>query len=289
MKRIALIMAGLASLLTVPLLQAAEPVTRVISAGGSVSEWVVALGAEDRLVGVDTTSLHPQQITRLPSVGYQRQLAAEGVLALKPQLLLGTEEIGPPPVLEQLKAAGVQIEVLSSGAELGVLNNNLKRLGELLGESVAAEQAWQQFEQSLAQAKPQLIGASPKVLMLFGAQNGSPLVAGKNTVADWLIQQVGAENLAVHQGYKALSNEALLGLNPQVLVIADRTGKQEQALATLLTHLPSLQQTAAVQQKRVISMDPTLLVGGLGPRLPTEVARWSKIIYPTVGYQTTQH
>src|SRR5690554_3112505 len=82
---------------------AAEPaVQRVISAGGSISEWLVAVGGEAHLVGVDTTSLHPARLQDLPSVGYQRQLAAEGVLTLQPQLLIGSAEMGPPPVLEQL-------------------------------------------------------------------------------------------------------------------------------------------------------------------------------------------
>src|SRR5690554_2035989 len=87
---------------------------RWISAGGAVSEWIVELGGQQRLVGVDTTSQHPQSLTSLPSVGYQRQLSAEGVLTLAPDLLLGTEEMGPPPVLAQLDSAGVRIERLSA-------------------------------------------------------------------------------------------------------------------------------------------------------------------------------
>jgi len=76
---------------------------RWISAGGATTEWIVELGGQPRLVGVDTTSQHPQSVTSLPSVGYQRQLSAEGVLTLAPDLLLGTEEMGPPPVLAQLE------------------------------------------------------------------------------------------------------------------------------------------------------------------------------------------
>ena len=45
---------------------------RWVSAGGSLSEWVVALGGEAKLVGVDTTSLHPASLQGLPKIGYQR-------------------------------------------------------------------------------------------------------------------------------------------------------------------------------------------------------------------------
>ncbi len=92
---------------------------------------MVALGGESKLVGVDTTSQHPQALKQLPSVGYQRQLAAEGVLALRPDILIGTEEMEPPPVLKQLEGAGVRVETLSAKPDLEALESNLKKLGRL--------------------------------------------------------------------------------------------------------------------------------------------------------------
>ena len=59
------------------------------------------------LVGVDTTSLYPEAARRLPSVGYARSLSAEGVLSLRPTLIVASEDAGPPAVLRQLSAAGV--------------------------------------------------------------------------------------------------------------------------------------------------------------------------------------
>ena len=56
---------------------AAELPHRWVSAGGALSEWVCVLGAESKLVGVDTTSQHPESLKSLPSIGYQRQLSAE--------------------------------------------------------------------------------------------------------------------------------------------------------------------------------------------------------------------
>ena len=118
---------ALGILLGTGMAQAAELPQRWVSAGGSLSEWVVALGGESKLVGVDTTSQHPQALKQLPSVGYQRQLAAEGVLALRPDILIGTEEMGPPPVLKQLEGAGVRVETLSAKPDLEALESGLDR------------------------------------------------------------------------------------------------------------------------------------------------------------------
>jgi len=48
-----------AGLLISHLGSAAELPQRWVSAGGALSEWVSTLGAESKLVGVDTTSQHP--------------------------------------------------------------------------------------------------------------------------------------------------------------------------------------------------------------------------------------
>ncbi|MFO6355552.1 hemin ABC transporter substrate-binding protein, partial [Pseudomonas aeruginosa] len=53
---------ALGILLGTGMAQAAELPQRWVSAGGSLSEWVVALGGESKLVGVDTTSQHPQTL-----------------------------------------------------------------------------------------------------------------------------------------------------------------------------------------------------------------------------------
>nr|WP_256574302.1 ABC transporter substrate-binding protein [Pseudomonas sp. M30-35] len=264
----------------------AEPLPqRWVSAGGSISEWVVELGGESKLVGVDTTSQHPAALRELPSIGYQRQLAAEGILALRPDVMLGSDEMGPPPVLSQLQAAGVNIERLSVSPQLSALHASLQRIGQLLGDPPRATQVFDAYEQRLQHQqqwveRAQVNQAAPKVLLLLGHTGGSPMAGGVETSADWLIKQAGGVNLASHSGYKALSSEALIGLDPQVIVIADRSLEGESAKQALLEQNPALAATRAAREGRLISLDPTLLVGGLGPRLLDGLAALSAAFYP---------
>lgn len=261
----------------------AAVIERVISAGGSISEWLVAVGAEQQLVGVDTTSLHPQSLQALPSVGYQRQLAAEGVLTLQPQVLFGSDEMGPPPVLQQLRSAGVQIETLPVDANILAVSQAVRRIGAVLARSEQAEQALSAFKQGIWQQQQKLAlidGAAPRVLLVFSVGHGNPLTAGTNTVGDWLIKQAGGENLAAHAGFKALSSESMLALNPQVIIVADRHNQGLAALESILSHASALQYSDAVKNKRIVALDPTLLVGGLGPRLPEQIAQLMDAFYP---------
>ncbi|MBH3383378.1 MULTISPECIES: heme/hemin ABC transporter substrate-binding protein [Pseudomonas] len=285
MRRPVALLALCASLVLSSQALAADLPQRWVSAGGALSEWICALGGEARLVGVDTTSQHPASLKSLPSVGYQRQLSAEGVLSLRPDVLVGTEEMGPPPVLAQIRKAGVRVELFSSKAELAAVDSNLKQLGQLLGaepQATALAAGYHQQLQTL-QAKVQQAQAqhkAPGVLLLVGHAGAKPLIAGRGTAGDWLLGQAGGRNLAEHQGYKQFSNEALAALDPDVIVFSDRALADEQALQALLKENPALAASRAVRGQRLVSLDPTLLVGGLGPRLPATLQSLAATFYP---------
>lgn len=265
---------------------ASERPQRWVSAGGALSEWVTALGGESKLVGVDTTSQHPASLKALPSIGYQRQLSAEGILSLRPQILVGTEEMGPPPVLAQIRSAGVQVQMFSAQPDLPTLKGTLQHLGKLLGDETKANELFSGYEQALDQQKNWLTKAqatqkAPGVLLLLGHAGGKPLIAGKDTAADWVLQQAGGRNLATHSGYKPFSVESLAGLSPDVLVFSDRALSGDAARAALFRENPILAATPAAKGGRVFELDPTLLVGGLGPRLPQSLKQLSAGFYPS--------
>ncbi|MGX9381048.1 heme/hemin ABC transporter substrate-binding protein [Pseudomonas sp. JQ36] len=267
---------------------AADLPQRWVSAGGALSEWVSALCGESKLVGVDTTSQHPQSLKQLPSIGYQRSLSAEGILSLRPDILIGSEEMGPPPVIAQVKSAKVRVELFSAQPDLPTLEKNVTHLGQLLGAQAQAAQLLDSYQQQLTAQKARVAELqtrqkAPGVLVLIGHAGGKPLIAGKDTAADWLLQQAGGHNLATHTGYKPFSVESLAGLDPEVLVFADRALSGEAAKAALFKENPILQSSRAAKTGRVLELDPTLLVGGLGPRLPAALKSLSDGFYSAKG------
>ncbi|TNB96518.1 hemin ABC transporter substrate-binding protein [Pseudomonas jessenii] len=269
---------------------AADLPQRWVSAGGALSEWVSVLGGESKLVGVDTTSQHPQSLKKLPSIGYQRSLSAEGILSLRPDILIGSEEMGPPPVIAQVKSAKVRVELFSAQPDLPTLEKNVTHLGQLLGAQAQAAQLLESYQQQLTAQKARVAELqtkhkAPGVLVLIGHAGGKPLIAGKDTAADWLLQRAGGHNLATHTGYKPFSVESLAGLDPEVLVFADRALSGEAAKAALFKENPILNSSRAAKAGRVLELDPTLLVGGLGPRLPAVLKSLSDGFYPTASGQ----
>ena len=79
-----------------------EPV-RIVSLDGTVSEILCDLGLQSHIIGVDVTSTYPESLKSLPKVGHNRTISAEGVISLKPTLVLTTQAAGTKPeVIDQI-------------------------------------------------------------------------------------------------------------------------------------------------------------------------------------------
>lgn len=258
--------------------------TRIVSIGSSITEWIIALGSEKSIVGIDLTGNYSPAIEHLPKVGYQRTLNAEGIASLKPTLVIGSQEMGPESTLKQLTQLGIKVEVLTTDTNLQTLSNNLITLGKLLNKETQATELFNSYQQKLIKTKNLVAQVKkdqqpPTVLVVIGP-HGNMLSAGKNTTADWLIEQAGGVNAVDFNGYKVLSNEAFVALNPDIIIIADQASVHlNQAIASLTNKTPSLKVSKALKNNKIIMLDATLLVAGLGPRLPDEAVSLAKVFY----------
>src|SRR5688572_29911158 len=85
---------------------------RIITAGSALTETVCALGDCDKIIASDRTSLYPAEIQKLPSIGYRSGINAEGILELKPTLIIAEKDYVDDAVLQQLVSSGVKLVVV---------------------------------------------------------------------------------------------------------------------------------------------------------------------------------
>ena len=248
----------------------AEPAPlRVVSAGGAFTEIVFRLDAQALLVGTDTTSIFPAAAAALPKVGYLRQLSAEGVLSLKPTLLITASEAGPPTVLQQLRAAGVQIVQGDGRHSIEALRGNVRLLGDALqraerGRALDAElqRDWAATQAAITRRNP-----APRVLFVLSHAANQVQVAGTDTAADAMIRYAGGVNvMSAASGYKPLAAEAVVAAAPEVIVTTQQ-GLQALGGVDALLARPGLALTPAGKARRVYGPDALALLG-FGPRLP---------------------
>src|SRR3546814_229560 len=64
---------------------------------------------EENIVGTDVTSTYPASMQEKPKVGHNRNISAEGVLSLQPDLILARTEELNTALRSQFETAGVRV------------------------------------------------------------------------------------------------------------------------------------------------------------------------------------
>ncbi|RUT65989.1 hemin ABC transporter substrate-binding protein [Morganella morganii] len=231
----------------------------IITLGGDVTEIVFALGAGDRVIARDTTSEHPPQVTQLPDVGYLRLLNTEGLMSLRPSMILASELASPSAVLSQISAAGIPVVTVSAAAGLPAITAKVRQVAEALALQPAASTLTDKINRKL-DAVPQT-PLPVNVLFLLSHTGTSPMAAGTDTAADILIRSAGGRNAAASfRHYRPLSAEGMIAAQPDSVVIT-RSGLASIGSTDMLWQLPGLAQTPAGKHQRVLVADDMGFLG----------------------------
>jgi len=254
---------------------------RIVSAAGSITETIYALGAEDALVAVDVSSVFPAEADALPKIGYDRQLSAEGILSMEPSVVMVTENAGPPEVIKQLEAAGVNMLVLPAQHTPEAAKDRILKIGEALHLEEAAGKLAAKLQTDLDVAKTKVEGVKflPKVLFIYARGGGVMNVSGTDTSADAIITLAGAENaIQAYEGYKPLTAEGAVAAAPDVILVTTRGLESSGGIEGLLKQ-PGLVLTPAGKDRRIVVLDDLYLLG-FGPRLGEAVRDLCDQLHP---------
>ncbi len=192
-------------------------VRRVVTLAPSLTEMVLALEAEDTLVGVSRFDEN-KAVASLPRVGGFVDPSVEAVIALKPDLLLVQPGPGNQRPVERMAELGVPVLLLPLHTVADTLAA-LRAVGQALGRAKQAEALTSRIESTRArirEASRKL--PTPRVMLVYGFE---PLVvAGPGSFADELLRDAGAVNIAADAGsaYPVYSVERALRARPDVIV-----------------------------------------------------------------------
>lgn len=233
---------------------------RVVSIGGDVTEIVYALGSGEQLVGRDSTSLRPAAALKLPDVGYMRQLNSEGILALKPSMVLVNAQAKPAQVLQQLSQVGVKLVTIPATPSLDAIAQKVDLIAKALGKTEQAKPILTSLNQQIV-ALNQPVTMQHKALYIMANSGMHSLVAGKGTAADIVLRQAGLINVMGQvPHYQQMSQEGIIAAAPEIVII-DRQSLQQLGGPAQLWKLPGLAMTPAGKQQRVILIDQMDLLG----------------------------
>lgn len=241
---------------------------------GTIAATIIGLGLADHLIGRDSSSNYAE-IADLPVVTQGgHTLAAEPILALNPSVIITDGSIGPNRVLDQLSAAGIAVVTVTDERSIDAIDELTTQVAAALGVPDRALALNTLVDAGLARARSDvstLAHTAPRTVFLYLRGTGSIYyLFGSESGADSLITAIGARDVASElgwQGMKPVTAEALVAAAPDVILVMTDGLASVGGVDGLLSAIPAVAQTPAGQQRRIIDMADSEILG-FGPRTP---------------------
>ena len=253
----------------------AESIQRLISTDAGVTQLLFDLKVDQNLVAVDVTSHLPEGYCELENIGYHRNLSAEGLLSLAPSAVIGSEHMGPPPVVHALKAANVPLVQLHSATTTDQLFKNIETVAAAVNAQQQAKALAASLQKKLNQLENQHTGPL-KTAFLLSLEPAKLRMAGSQTAADSFIELLGVTNVADFENYRTVSAESLMAMEPELIILV---GKSPATAANeFLEANPIIRHSQAGKNQRILAIDGGSLVAGLSVQAVDEALRLANLL-----------
>ena len=241
---------------------------RVVSLTPSATEVVAALGATDKLVGVDDFSTFPAEVKSLPKVGSFMQPNTEAIVRLHASFVI-VDDIHATTA-RALGDSGIAT-VACPMHDLADVRTCLHAVADKLGNPKQADAVIAQMDSAIAAARAHPVPDARVLLVIDRAAGplGNITAAGTGSWLDELLQTVGAHNAVAdaHTRYPKISLETMLTAQPDVIL--DLSGQDLAAWNDLAV--------PAVQNHKVIALSEQTLQGP-GPRVQVALDALAKAL-----------
>jgi len=247
----------------------AKNTSRVIIAGGSITETLFFLNSYENIVAVDSTSNFPEEAKSFPSIGYVRALSAEGVLSLNPTLIIGESDMGPENVVQQIKKTKIELRILDENNSIQGIEEKILCIANILGKNEKDSSVKNEnFDKSINKLKI-ISGINSKknikglvILMMRGT---SPVIAGRNTSGGDFLKMIGSQNsMNSFEGWKPVGKESILISDPDFILVTKRAIKNYRSLNAFLKE-SGIEMTKAARSNNIYPLDGMSFLG-FGPR-----------------------
>jgi len=261
---------------------------RIVVISPIYNEIIWALGAQDRVVGVDLSSTYPPEIKNVQTVGYHRALSAEGILSLKPTAILHDNNIGPPQVVEQITALNVPMKTFDAKNDSPEGTKALIReMGAYFHKEEQAENLCRTLDEQMAASleKARQYTDHPRVVVIhFGRASNVYMVVGKRGRGDSagagkMVEWAGGEMALDTEGMQRMTSpEMVAQANPDVILVTDYGFDRLGGSIDQVKALPGVETSNAAKAGRIYRIEENQLMY-FGPRTGDNIEKVAALIH----------
>jgi len=256
-----------------------QPPARIVSLVPSVTEIVFSLGAEERLVGRTDFCDHPPAVRTKPSVGGMVNPNLETLAALKPDLVIATDEGNREETVRQLQRLRIPTYLVHAN-RIAETIDLIARIGELTGRQAAVAKLTGEMLRRV-EAVRRAVAPFPRPRVLYVLWPEPLIVPGRGSILTELIEVAGGTSITAGDGdaYPRFSLEAAVARAPEVIILADHSTGASTAGRASPEKWQRLVSVPAIRAGRLHSADLSIL-HRYGPRVPDGLETLARIIHP---------
>ena len=252
---------------------------RIVSLVPSVTETAFALGGQARLVGVSDFCDWPPAARAKPRVGGMINPSLETIVALKPDLVVGTDEGNREETFLQLERLGIPVYVVHA-RRVAEMYDLIVRVGELTGRQEAVAPLVAGIQRRIDAVRT-TVGARPAPRVLYVLWPDPLLVPGRDSHLTEMIELAGGRSITAAEpvSYVRFSIEAAVARAPEVIVLADHSSGASTAGRAAPEKWRALTSVPAIRAGRLYSVDLSIL-HRYGPRVSEGLETLARMIHP---------
>jgi iron complex transport system substrate-binding protein len=257
---------------------------RIVCVSKHLTEMLFALGKGNNIIACDLTSTFPDSAKLLHTVGYHRALNPEGIISMKPDIVIHSNDIGPANVIPQLEKIGLSVKTFGAANTYDSAKLVLAELGKYFGAEAKADSIIHKMDNDMQKVSQltKSIKDTPSVMIIHYGQatNVFFVMSGRNGAGDKMIRLAGGKTAAYDsKGARQISAEAVAAANPDIIIATNFGFDKMGGTIDKFKLVPGVGLTNAAKNNRVYRFEEHDLVY-FGPRTGENVLKLLNLIHP---------
>lgn len=236
----------------------------IVSMSASATEMLFAIGADDQVEAVDSSSNYPEGVPATELSSFTPN--AEAIAAYDPDLVVLSDDMNG--IVDALDALQVPTLLLGAAQTLDDTYAQLDTLGDATGHADEADVVVADIQDRI-RAAVDSVPAEAKGMSVYHELDPTFFSASSSTFIGSIYAMFGLQNIAdaapdAAGGYPQLSAEYVVGQAPDLIVLADTVCCDQTTEA--VAQRPAFETVPAVQDGRVLAADDDV-ASRWGPRV----------------------
>ncbi len=192
---------------------------RIVSLVPNITDDVYSLGAGDEVVGISDFVEYPAEARAKPTVGTITDPSIEAIVALHPDLILGTPYANNQNALDALQRLNIPVFLIDPHGVAGILRS-IAALGNALNRQAEAEAVVSRLNRRIDAVRARVQG-KPIVKVFMPVSYEPVFTIGKGSYITEIVALAGGRSITddLEQEWPEISLEAVIARAPEALLM----------------------------------------------------------------------